>query len=402
MMTNIFNDESQWQIEWEKRKKEQKNRFVCSRCLYDEHTPSITFDNQGICNYCRSQEQLENEFPGNNESKKKFEILIEKIKKRNKDKDFDVIIGVSGGCDSSYLLHLAKKYDLRALAVHFDNSYNAEVAENNLKKMLDSLGFELYKVAVAPEEFYDIQHSFLKAGVIDIECPTDIGLASVLNSAAVKFNTKYIFEGHSLRSEGLAPLGWVYMDSKYIQSVHKQFGSKKIKTLPQMLFSSQLKWMLVDKVTKIRPLWYLNYQKEEVKKMLSKEYGWEWYGGHHLENKMTSFVHTYFFPRRFDIDTRLLGYSALVRSGQMSRSEGFALLEQPPEADLESVEIFKQNLKLNDDTFFEYMTMPKKRYTDYKTYKKTFERLRPFFYIMAKLELIPWSFYVKYTSKKNI
>ena len=401
-MSNIFFDENTWINEWERRQEAKKNRVICKRCLYDEYTPSISFDSEGVCNYCRSQESLEKEFPGNAESEKKFEAIVEKIKKENKDKDFDVVIGVSGGCDSSYLLHLAKQYDLRALAVHFNNTYNAPVAENNIKKLLNALHFEMYSVTVDPEEFYDVQHSFLKAGVMDIECPTDIALASVLNSAAEKFKVRYIFEGHSLRTEGLAPLGWVYMDSKYIQSIQAEFGSQKIKTLPQMLLSSQLKWMLVNKLTKIRPLWYLDYQKEQTKEMLKKTYGWEWYGGHHLENKMTSFVHTYFFPRRFDIDTRSLGYSALVRSGQMTREEGLNLLREAPKADYEAVDVLKERLHLDDESFLHYMTMPKKTYKDYKTYKKTFERMRPFFYLMAKAELIPWSFYVKYTSKNNI
>ena len=401
-MSNIYFDDKAWLQEWEFRQEKKRDRVICKRCLYDEYTPSISFDSEGVCNYCRSQEKLEKEFSGDSESEKRFEIIVEKIKKENKNKDFDVIIGVSGGCDSSYLLHLAKKYDLRALAVHFDNTYNAPVATNNIKKLLDALKFEMYSVTVDHEEFYDIQLSFLKAGVMDIECPTDIALASVLNSAAEKFKIKYIFEGHSLRTEGMAPLGWVYMDSKYIQSVQKQFGSKKIKTLPQMLLSSQLKWMLINRLVKVRPLWYLNYQKEETKKMLNESYGWEWYGGHHLENKMTSFVHTYFFPRRFDIDTRSLGYSALVRSGQLSRDEGLRLLSEAPEADYESVEVLKKRLNLTDEAFLRYMTMPKKTYKDFKTYKQTFERMRPFFYLMAKAELIPWSFYVKYTSKSNI
>ena len=166
-----------------------------------------------------------------------------------------------------------------------------------------------------------------------------------------------------------------------------------------MWLSSQLKWMLLCRFKKIRPLWTIDYDKAACKKMLESEYGWEWYGGHHLENRMTAFLHTYFHPRRWDHDQRVNGFSGLVRSGQMTRDEALAELRVPPKVDIEIVQLVKKRMGLSTREFVELMKVPKKSYRDFDSYKRTFEMMRPFFYLMAKWDLIPWSFYIKYTSK---
>lgn len=371
---------------------------ICSRCIYDSSIPNISFDDEGVCSYCKQVDELAERYPNDFRGDLQLQAVVEKIKKAGKGKKYDAVIGVSGGCDSSYLMHLMTvKYGLRLLAVHFDNSWNSTIATENISVMTEALGIDLFTYVVDANEFDDLILSFLKAGVRDIDIPTDIGLASTMNIAAEKFNVKYKIDGHSFRTEGSAPMGWVYMDAKYIQDVHSKFGKMPMKTFPNLWMYKQLKWMLFNRIESIRPLYYLKYDKEAVKELLSEQYGWKWYGGHHLENRTSSFFHSYFFPTRWNSDFRIAGFSAYCREGHMTREEALQLMSTAPSIEDGLLEYFKKRLNLTDEEFDSLMHLPKKHYSDYKTYKKTFERLRPFFYLMAKWNLIPWSFYIKYT-----
>ena len=172
-----------------------------------------------------------------------------------------------------------------------------------------------------------------------------------------------------------------------------------MKTYPNMLMPAQLRWMVLRRIQKIRPLWYLSYDKEEVKKFLAKEYGWEWYGGHHLENRFTAFYHSYFIPRRFGYDMRMLGLAAACRTCRITRDAALETLKEKPYLEPELLEYVKKRLRFNDQEFETVMNLPRKTYRDYPTYKRAFERMRPFFWLMAQLNLIPMSFYMKYTKK---
>lgn len=373
----------------------------CVRCLYGADTPSITFDAEGVCSYCRLHDSMEKEYPMGAEGAARLKSLAEEIKQAGRNRKYDCVVGVSGGCDSTYLLHMAKEMGLRPLAAHFDNTWNSAIATENIRKVCGKLKIDLFTIVVNNKEYDDLYHSFLKAGVPDIEAPTDIGLAVTLYKACVKHGIKYILEGHSFRTEGISPLGWLYMDGKYIASIQKAFGSQKLKTYPNMPLHLFIKWMVVNRIKKVRPLYFMDYRKEDVKTFLAKEYDWKWYGGHHLENRFTAFYHSYFMPVRFGIDQRVLGYAALARSGQMSREEGARLMAIPPACDPEIIQLVKKRLGLSDEDFNRLMTLPKKNYKDYPTYKKTFERLRPFFWLMYKLDMVPKSFYVKFTARQK-
>ena len=374
----------------------------CTRCLYDRTTPGITFDSSGVCNYCHTLDRLDAEHPIGPAGDAILRKQADEIRHAGRKKKYDLVVGVSGGCDSSFLLHKAKELGLRPLAVHFDNTWNTTTAVENIHNVLKALDVELYTYVVDNEEYDDIYRAFLRAGVPDLESPTDIALATTLYAAAAKFGVRYIYEGHSFRTEGISPLGWLYMDAKYIQSVHRQYGEGKMKTFPNLWFRSQMKWMVLKRIKKLRPLYYMDYRKEPAKRMLTEKYGWKWYGGHHLENRMTNFYHTYFLPRRFGIDQRVNGYSALIRNGQMDREDGLAKLRKPPNVDFELVEMVKKRLGLAHEEFERLMTIPKRFYTEFKTYKPLFEKLRPLFWLLSRKDLIPKSFYIKYTSKKSI
>ena len=370
----------------------------CTRCLYDDTVPTISFDANGVCNYCHQHDAMEAEYPVGEEGDIRLRAIADKIRSEGKGKQYDVVVGVSGGCDSSYMLYKAKELGLRPLAVHFDNTWNSTVAVENIQNVLKSLDVDFYTYVVDNEEYDDIYRSFLKAGVRDVEAPTDIGLAVTLNMACDKYKVKYIFEGHSFRSEGICPLGWLYMDGKYIESVQKKYGTQKLKTFPNLWLTSFLRWTAISSIKKIRPLYYMNYQKEEVMKLLTSELGWKWYGGHHLENRFTAFYWSYFMYKRFGIDGRLLGHSALVRSGQLSREEAIDSISQPPVYDPDIVQMVKKRLGFSDAEFEGLMNLPEKTYHDFKTYKHTFERMRGLFWLLYKLDRVPKSFYMKYTA----
>jgi N-acetyl sugar amidotransferase len=370
---------------------------VCSRCIYDANTPGISFDAQGICNYCRTHEQMQMEYPTGDVGRRKLEELAAKIKKDQSKKEFDCVIGVSGGCDSSFLCHIAKEeLGLRPLAVHFDNTWNSKIAVENIHRVLKKLDIELWTYVMDNDEWNDLARSFLKASVPEIDALTDVALTTTLYMAAEKYKVKYIFNGHSFRTEGMTPLGWFYFDGKYIQSIHDAYGSMPMERFPNLWLSTWMKWLLQD-YKRLRPLYYVDYRKDETKKMLAEKYDWQWYGGHHMENRYTVFCDNYILPRKFGIDIRYVEFSALIRSGQMTREEALETIKEPPEFDEEILTEVKKRLNFSDEEFVQVIGQPKRSYRDFKTYHETFRRLRPFFYLMYKTNRVPKSFYLKYT-----
>jgi len=372
-------------------------RRVCARCVYDETVPGISFDSEGICNYCRTHDELDLQYPTGEAGARELEAIAARIKAAGRGKKYDCVVGVSGGCDSSYLLYKMVELGLRPLAVHFDNTWNSPIATQNIYNVLDRLGVELHTVVVNNKEYDDIYRSFMLAGSRDVEAPTDIGLAATLFRAAERYGVKYIIEGHSFRTEGIAPLGWIYMDGRYISSVHERYGTRPMKTYPNMPVSTQLRWAILRNIRRIRPLYYMDYRKEDAKKLLTEELGWVWYGGHHLENRFTAFWHTYFLPVRYGIDARMLGHAALVRTGQLDRSDALAGLALPIVVDPEILELVKKRLNFSDAEFDAVMTGPHHDYWEFPNYKRTFELLRPMFWALYKAERFPRSFYMKFT-----
>ncbi|RPG49568.1 MAG: N-acetyl sugar amidotransferase [Gammaproteobacteria bacterium TMED104] len=380
-----------------------KNIQICTKCIYDETTPSIEFNESGICNYCLMIDQLSDEYgTGRKKGKKIFESIITKIKSDGRNKEYDCVIGVSGGTDSSYMLHMIKEWGLRPLAVHYDNTWNTSIATQNIKVMLDRLGIDLYTHVVDNSEADSIFKAFFYASVPELDAATDLALAEVLYRAANHVGVKYIIEGHSFKTEGVAALGDVYFDGKYISSINKKFGTKKIKTYPLMTFMRFMKWVLVKRIKKIRPLWYLDYSKESARKILEQEYGWKYYGGHHLENRLTAFVHTNYLPQKFGRDLRDLTLSAKARSGIISREAALKEYRQSISYEPGLVDYFKKRLEITDNEYKRVMSMKTKTFRDYPSYKKLFETLRPLFYLLYKSNLVPKSFYIKYTSKNEI
>lgn len=370
---------------------------ICSRCIYDERIPSITFDSEGVCNYCHQIDALTAEYGmGAPEGRKKLEDIIEKIRKDGKGKKYDCIIGVSGGTDSSYLAWLTKHWGLRPLAVHYDNTWNSAIATENIRKVLSALEIDLYTHVIDNSESNDIFKSFFLADVAEIEASTDLALAEIMYRAASKYKVRYVLEGHSFATEGITPLGKNYFDGQYIRSIHKKFGKVKMKTYPLMTFERFIWWSCVARIRKIRPYWYMNYSKEEARAFLEKEFDWKYYGGHHLENRMTAFLHGIYAPQKFGQDMRNNTLSALVRNGAKTREEAWAEYNTSPTVERELVSYVKKRFGISDQEYADIMVRTPKSWHDYPTYKKRFELLRPLFFILAKANLVPMSFYLKY------
>lgn len=374
---------------------------ICAKCIYDEDVSGISFDENGVCNYCHTMDGLKNQYhTGEPEGEQMLMDIIKRVKAEGIGKKYDCVVGVSGGTDSSFLVAKLVEWGLRPLAVHYDNTWNTSISTENIKKVLDKLHVDLYTYVIDNQEADDIFMSFLRASVPELDASTDLALAEVTYRVASKYHVKYVFEGHSFVTEGISPLNNMYFDGKYIKSIHAKFGKLPMKTYPLMTFSHMMYWTVVKQIKKIRPLWYINYSKEEAREYLTKEFGWQYYGGHHLENRIVAFQHCYYNYHKFQMDNRNLSLAAGVRSGLIKRDAAikeYFFTEPYMEEGL--LEYFQERMHLSDAELKELMELPPKRYKEYPTYKKLFRTLRPFFYVLAKKDLVPMSFYLKYTAK---
>lgn len=374
----------------------------CSRCLYGDDIPGIRFGEDGQCSYCDLHDEMDEQYPVGDAGTAALEHMADELRGAGAGREFDCVVGVSGGCDSSFLVHKMVELGVRPLAVHFDNTWNSPIATSNIYCVLDELDVPLETYVVDNREYDDIYRSFMRAGVKDVEAPTDIGFMGTLYRSAEQHGIKHIVEGHSFRTEGVSPLGWLYMDGGYIKGVHDRFGTVPMTTYPNMAFRDFVRWSAFSGIRRLRPLYHLDYRKESTKRFLADTYGWQWYGGHHLENRFTAFYHSYLLPRRFGIDMRILGYSGLIRSGQMTREEGAKLMTEPPTCSPDIVGLVKKRLGFDDEEFERVMTGPVHTYREFPTYKKRFERLRLFFWLLYKLDRVPKSFYVKFCTSSGL
>lgn len=377
------------------------DRSICSRCVLDSTIPSIIYDEKGECNFCKIHDKLEKKYPLGDEGQNKITEIIDEIKSKGKNKKYDCIVGVSGGVDSTNCLYLAKKWGLRPLAVHLDNGWNSEIAITNIKKTVKKLGVDLKVVTVDWEEFKDLQVAFLKASVPDVEIPTDIGIYATLYKVASDKDIPSIINGHSIRTEGTQPLGWTYMDGKYIESIYRKFGrNRKLKSFPNLKISNLIYYICFKRIKEYRPLEYIDYDKKEAGKILGNELGWKYYGGHHYESIYTRFVASYILMKKFNIDKRKVSFSAEIHSGKINRKEALEKLHKQPYPDdkiKEDKDYVLKRLDLSTKEFERLMSLPPKSFLDYPTYHSTIKKLRFFIKIACSLKLLPEVMYEKYT-----
>ena len=354
----------------------------CTNCVMDTTDPKITFDKEGMCDHCQSF--YKNTIPNwpykNKGAKKELNKMISKIKEYGKDKDYDCIIGMSGGIDSSYLLYLAKeKFKLRPLVFHVDAGWNTDIAVNNIQVLVDKLGLELYTEVINWEEVKDLQLAFLKSGVSHIDTPQDHAFFATMYKFANQYKIKHILTGSNLSTECIRnPVEWMYYqsDSVQLKDIHSKFGENKLKTFP----TTSILWHkfflpYIKKIKVFKPLDYVNYNKENAINLLTDKFGWRKYPQKHFESRFTSFYESYWLPKRFGIDVRKVQFSSLILTNQMKRSEAIKLLKKSPfdpKNIHKEISFVANKLDITVDELNEYMNMPIKTYKDYKSQRKLY------------------------------
>ena len=358
--------------------------------------PDIFFDEKGICNYYyeykkASAEKLYEPQIAN----QKLEEIVQKIKQAGKDKPYDCIMGLSGGVDSTYIAWQAKQLGLRPLAVHFDNGWNSELAVMNIQNIVQKLDIDLFTYVIDWNEFKDLQLSYLKASVVDIEAITDHAIFATMYRLAGERNIKYILSGTNVQTENTLPKSWIFPKSDHIniKAIHKQFGTVPLKTFPFMNAKVKRYYMEVKKIESISLLHYFPYNKKEVKALITKELGWRDYGGKHYESVWTRFYQGYILPTKFRIDKRKAHLSDLIFGDQLTKEEALAELDQPiyDPAQLKQDYVFVlKKLGLSESEFEDLMKTPRrshyefdyempvdKRYPLLKPVKKIFRAIFP-------------------------
>lgn len=358
-----------------------KEYQICSRCIMDTTDPDIEFDKNGRCNHCRAyEEEYKNYIRTDEKGQEEFQKLITEIKEYGKNKDYDCVMGLSGGVDSSYVAYQSKQLGLRPLAIHFDNNWNAELAVKNIENIVKKLGIDLITYVIDWEEFKDLQLSFLKASVVDIEVLTDHAIMAALFKTAKERKIKYILSGANIVTEVIMPKAWAHAkwDIKNIKAIQKRFGKKEIKNFPVAGYLKQAKYKLIDRIKFIQILNYLPYIKKDVKALLERELKWRDYGGKHYESIFTRFYQGYILPKKFNIDKRKAHLSTLICSGQITREEALEEMKKeiyPREMLKEDKEYVLKKFGLSKQEFEEIMSLPIKAHEDYPSNKPLYERL---------------------------
>jgi hypothetical protein len=372
----------------------------CTICLLNNIEDSVVIEPSGICDICIKIDKLQAEYgTGTQKGIKQLNLIVKKIKEKGKGKKYDCLIGVSGGTDSSYLVHLSKELGLKPLAFHYDNTWNSAIASMNIEKILSKLDIDLITYVVDNKEIDDLILSFFYAGVPELDASTDLAFAYLLRKTARLHGINYILEGHSFKEEGITALGKNYFDGRYIKDIHSKYGALPLKSYPLMTLRKFLYESIFGKVKFIRPLWYLEYDKNAAKKLLYEKYNWLDYGGHHLENGITKYLHSEYLPRKFNIDMRKNVLSARIRSKKITKYVATSEIKSSHNAALEAKEYFQKRLELNDETYTALIESTPKFWKQFKNYKKIFEILKPLFFILSKKNIVTDSFYIKYCIK---
>jgi len=370
--------------------------MICTRCIIDGTVPQVFFDTGGVCNYCKIHDKMDKLYPVD---KRILMDVVDKIKETKLDQDgYDVVVGVSGGCDSSYLLYyLKEELNLDVVAVHVDNGWNTSIAKNNMNKMTKQLGVPLEIIKLDKKVFNSLCRSFLYASVPDADIVNDLALLECLYQYAMDNGIFYVVNGHSFRTEGTSPLGFTYMDGGYVEDVNRVFENVDITGFPHLSWSKQ-KMFWDYGIRSIRPMYHLYYNKPLVIRFLINNFRWEWYKGLHMENIYTKFVGNYLWVNKFKIDYRKIEYSALVRSNLMSRSEALDGIKKSRVFENKYLVEVLDGLGLDYSDLRYIMQLPIRSYNDYGNYLDRFRSLDnlDMFKRLLKEDKIPYTFYKKY------
>ena len=368
---------------------------VCSICVMDETVPNITFDLNGVCKYCLISKELKSLKKNNNLTLNSFLNKIKPNKKR-----YDCVAGVSGGRDSTYLLYiLKKKLGLNPIAVHYDNGWNTELSNQNIKNSCQKLNIDLYTEVANWKSFSNVQKSLIQASIPDVETITELGIYKVLFEAAKKFNCKYITTGHNIDNEFLDPLFWTYFDGKYIKSICKKFNSyKDLKNLKNFYLNDLIFYQLILGIKIENITNFFDYDHETISETLIKECDWIPYEGHHQESSITKFINEYYLPKKFNIDKRKTNLSARIRSGLINKEKALHKLKYNTHENFNKNDInyILKKLNISQNDFDKILKEKNKNFTDFDNYYSYFKFFSPAIKILGEYNIINPYLYYKY------
>ncbi|MBI5141402.1 MAG: N-acetyl sugar amidotransferase [Nitrospirae bacterium] len=349
---------------------------ICTNCVMDTTDTKITFDDKGVCDHCNGffMDILPN-WHTDERGWQSLQVIIDKIKKEGVGKDFDCIIGMSGGIDSSYLTYVAKEMlGLRPLVFHVDAGWNSQIAVNNIEKLVDKLGLDLYTEVIDWEEMRDLQLAFFKSGVPHIDTPQDHAFFATMYNFAEKYNVRYILTGANYSTECVRnPVEWMYYqsDSMQLLDIHDKFGTQPLLNFPiTSILRHKIYLRYFKKIQVVTPLNYLPYMKADAMRLLEESFGWQPYPQKHFESRFTKFYEGYWLPKKFGYDTRKVQYSSLILTNQMTRAEALEKLSSPPydeETIAQDFEYVATKLGISVEELQGYMDDPNKSYRDYKS-----------------------------------
>ena len=356
---------------------------TCTRCVMnDASDKTIRFDEQGRCNYCTNAlvEKQVAYFP-NEEGKRKVEAMVARIKRDQKGKRYDCIMGLSGGMDSSYLAYLGHTWGLRILGVHIDDGYDTEISKQNLRNLCEAASIELRTITPDSVQYNALLLAYMKAGVANLAVPQDNTLIGFLHESCRKEGVLYYLSGENFSTECILQQGIVfdYCDLTNLRAIHRRFGTQPI---DHLRFTSQWRNQWFGMTHRVYcPLNWVEYTREKAWKELGEFCGFSYYGRKHLENELTAFIQTYWFPKKFGVDKRTSHLSSLIVSGQMTREEALKELQEPlydPEQMKGIIAKIQSNCSLSTAEFEQIMTAPTHHHTDYD-YDKTWKYKGKFF-----------------------
>jgi N-acetyl sugar amidotransferase len=376
-----------------------KNYKQCSISVMDNIAdPNIEFDKNGICNYYYEYIAAEKKYvTKGDDGEKKLDEVIARIKQEGAGRKYNCIIGLSGGADSTFLAWLAKSKNLNPLVVHFDYGWNSELAISNIENTVKILNFDLYTYVMDWEEFKDLQRCYFKASVIDLDVPADHMIFGALYKTANKFGIKNILSGNNVQTEYTLPSSWNYnkFDIVNLKHIHKQFGGRSLKHLPALGVWHLAYYQLVKNIKSVQLLNYLEYNRNCIKDIISRELNWRDYGGKHHESVFTRFYQGYILPQKFFIDKRKAHLSTLIFSGQMTKEEAMKELSEPTydiHLQTEDKEYVAKKLDFSLKEFEALIKLPNRKHEEFGTdakersvYFKAMKALKPITRIIKKL-----------------
>jgi N-acetyl sugar amidotransferase len=346
----------------------------------DDSDGAISFDAEGHCNHCRDFLRRLGASRRRLEDGADVAALVARIRRSGEGADYDCVIGISGGCDSSYAAYLAVSLGLRVLAVHMDNGWDTALAVRNVKRLVDRLGVDYVSVVLDWEQFRDLQLAFFKASVPEIETPTDVAIPAALHQVAVAYGVKYIISGGNTWTEGILPKSWHYdpKDMRYLRAIHARYGTRSLRSFPTFGYGLEAYYKLLRGVRTAYLLEHVRYRAHEAAARLSDELGWQAPAGKHYESTVTRFVQSYVLPMKFGIDYRRATLSTRICFGDITRAEALSQLERPPFDAAQLVrdkQYVARKFGITVDELERILALPPKTYRAYPNDQHFLERL---------------------------